>query len=130
MKIDNYQKVTNLLLNFKFQPNMVGFDYLRRAVLYCYESNQNAANITTKLYPMLAKEFNTRAASIERGMRMSIDNAYVSGGLLTLNDYYGSIVYTNKFKFSNSEIISILVEIIKLDNLKRKIADNTKQKLA
>ena len=130
MDIDNYQRVTNLMLSFKFQPNMLGFDFLRRAVLYCYESNQNAANITTELYPMLAKEFNTKPASIERGMRMSIDNAYIGGGLLSLNDYYGSIVYTNKFKFSNSEIISILVEIIKLDDLKRKITDKTKEKLA
>ena len=130
MESENYHRVTNLLLNFKFQPESLGFEYLRSAVLYYLDTNHSTAGITTEVYPLLAQKYNTKEASIERNIRMCVENAYENGGLLTLNDYYGAVVYTNKFKFSNSEIISILVELIKLDDLKRKITKQVKEKTA
>ena len=118
----DYDKVTRLMINFKFRPNSQGFDYVRSAVLYTLESDEKAC-ITTKLYPYLAKKFNTKQPCVERSIRRSIDRAFKAGGLLSINDYYGGVVYTNNIKFSNSEMISILAEIIRLDNLKRRMCE-------
>ena len=117
-KEKDYNKVTNLMLNLKFKPQMQGFDYIRSAVLY-YLKSGSISNITTEVYPVLAKIYGTREQSIERSIRLSIENAYSCSGFLSLNEYFGAIVYTNKFRYSNSEIIAIMVEVIKLDRLRK-----------
>lgn len=117
----NYDKVTKLMLSFKFQPQMQGFDYLRSAILYHLNHDRKVGGVTTEVYPILATQYNTKEASIERSIRKIIEKSFESGGLLSINYYFDAIVYTNKFKFSNNEIIAIFVEIIKLDNLKRQV---------
>ncbi len=122
-ELSKYDKVTKLLLNFKFLPQMQGFEFLRSAILYYWEKGEDLSGITTEVYPILAKKYNTQITSIERNIRKVIDKAYTFGGLLSLNDYFDTIVYTNKFKFSNNEIIAIFVELLKLDQLKQSICD-------
>lgn len=120
---EDYEKVTKLMINFKFKPQIQGFEFIRSAVLYVLKTETKSSCITTKLYPYLAKKFNTNQSCVERSIRRSIDLAFGAGGLLSINDYYGGIVYTNNIKFSNSEVISILVEIIRLDSLKRRVCE-------
>lgn len=120
-EIHNYDKVTKLLLDFKFHPQMQGFEFLRSAVLYYLDKGDDLSGITTDVYPLLAEKYNTQVSSVERNIRKIIDKAYKFGGLLSINDYFDTILYTNKFKYSNYEIISILVEIIRLDNLKEEL---------
>ncbi len=123
-----YDKVTKLLLSCKFQPQMLGFDYIRCAILYYLENKDRICGITTEVYPYLACAFNTKEINIERSIRKIIDKAYEAGGLLSINEYYDAIVYTNKFKFTNSEMIAVLVEIIKLDQLKEHFCDSKLEK--
>ncbi len=115
-----FEKVTKLMLSFKIQPQVQGFDFIRSAVLYYLKENKRCSKLTTEVYPILAKQYNTKEASIERNIRKCIENAYDAGGLLSINTYYGAIVYDNKFRFSNSELISIIIEIVRLDELRRK----------
>lgn len=123
----DYQRVTNLMTNLKFKPILLGFDFLRSAVLLCLKNKNSVEGITTEVYPIIAKEYHTKVTAVERNIRISIENAFNNGGLLSLNDYYNAIVYTNNIKFTNSEIIAILVEILRLDDLKRKVCSDLKE---
>lgn len=120
---ENYENVTKLMLNCRFMPQMQGFDYIRSAVLYYLKQDKKKKGITTELYPMLAKQYNTKETSVERNIRKCIDTAFRTNGLLSINDYFGAVVYTNSFKFSNFEMISVLVEIIRLDKVRKRFCD-------
>ncbi len=113
-----YEQATNILLELKIQPEMLGFDYLRKSIELCVLDEDLINNITTKLYPMVGKYFSVKSSIIERCIRNAINQSYKSKGLLGLNNVYNTIIYKNDYKPSNSELISIIVEKIKLDLLK------------
>lgn len=111
---------TTILMCLKINPGSLGFDYMRQAIILCYNDRSLLKLITKKLYPQVANIFNVKANIVERSIRAAIDKAYSCGGLLGLNDFYNVIVYTNKFKFTNSELIAIIVEKIRIDIMKEK----------
>lgn len=115
-----YNEVTKMLLSFGIPTSGLGFDFLRHAVLLCYEKKEYRDNLTHVLYPTLAKKFNTNALSVERNIRTAIENAYKLGGLLSINDYFGVIIYKNNYKPSNGELICLMVELIKINALRNK----------
>ena len=112
-------QITDMLLAFKIQPEVQGFEFLRCGIGLCYENNEMKNNITKLLYPSVAQIYHTTAETVERGIRTAIDNAFLSGGLLEINEMCQMIVYNNDFKWTNSELISTLVELIKLKELRK-----------
>ena len=52
---------------------------------------------------------------IERNIRFAIEYAFGNKGLLGVNQIYGALIYTNDYRFSNSELIAILTEKIRID---------------
>lgn len=117
-----YEKATNMLLGLKIQPGMHGFDYLRKSIELCLQDGSLINNITTKLYPLVAKSFNVKPSIIERCIRNAINHSFKVKGLLGLNNLYDTIIYKNDFKPSNSELISIVVEKIRIELLKENLA--------
>lgn len=114
-------KCTTMLMNLKISPGSLGFDYIRQAVLLCYKDMSLIKYVTKRLYPKVAEIFNVKANIVERSIRSAINKAYLCGGLLGVNDFYNVIIYTNKFKYTNSELISIIAEKLRLEMLKEKI---------
>lgn len=107
--------ITENLMFLGIMPKMIGFDYLREAVKLCFIDKNLLKQVTSKLYPMIAKKFHTSSEVVERNMRSAIENAHNSGGLLNLNQYFSLLIYKQNFRISNSELISIIIEKIKLD---------------
>ena len=121
--IDNEltSQITDMLLSFKVKPDNIGFDYLRTGIKLCFEDWSLKNNITKKLYPQVAVLHSTSAETVERGIRTAIENAYNNGGLLEINEQCEFIVYNNDYKWTNGEMISILVELIKLKRTREEI---------
>ena len=117
-----YQEVTMILNNFKIPANMAGFDFLRSAVLECVKNKELCDGNTTLLYRHLAEKLETNVPHIERNIRNAIDRAFNLNGLLAINEYCNTVVYQNNFKFTNSELIYSLVEIVKIRIMKKKLA--------
>ena len=115
IKNKNYHKITEILFNLGIKPKMLGFDYLRYAVILQTE-NENLK--LGEIYKTIAVDFHTKPHSVERGIRNAITAAHNSGGLLSINEYYDMIIYTNGEKFTNSELIAIITEIVNLEKLK------------
>lgn len=122
---DLYNDITETLISLKIPPEMSGFDYLREAIIACFVDPAFQNNITTRLYPTLAETFDANQMHIERNMRSAIEKARIFNGLFALNEFCDMLVYTNsKTKFSNSEVIFIVVEYIKIKNMKREFVEN------
>lgn len=115
-----YNDVTEILISLKIPPEMSGFEFLREAIIACFVNPEFQNNITTKLYPTLAKTFNTNQMHIERNMRNAIEKSHIFKGMFALNEFCDMLVYVDDAtRFSNSEVIFIVVEYIKIRNMKR-----------
>ena len=114
---ENYARVTEILLKFGIKPKMIGFEYLRYAVIMQYQNNKRKL---MDIYEEIGKIYNTKPYSVEKGIRNAINYAYSIGGLLSVNDYYDMVVYNNGERYTNLELISVICEILKLDRLKNR----------
>ena len=105
------------MLYLKISSSSQGFDLLREAIKLCYLRKDCYDNITNILYPELAKMFSASEKSVERNMRTAIENAYNDNGMLGFNELFNIVFYQNTFKPSNSELICLVVEMLKLKEL-------------
>lgn len=119
-----YIDITEIMLGLGLNPKYIGFEYLRSAVEVFYRKNDLEERLTTEIYPKVAERFETTIVVVERSIRMLILDSYNSGGLMNINEYYGSVVIDNKTVLSNGELIAIIAEIIRL----RKIRERLKNK--
>lgn len=78
-------RATSKLDELGIQKNLLGFRYLRKAILLTYQKFGYVASITTKLYPEIATENETTPSKVERAMRHAIENAYYSNNKAMLN---------------------------------------------
>lgn len=127
------QKVIDMLLSFKIQPEIMGFEYLRSAIMLCYENEELKNNISKKVYPMVAAMCNATPETVERGMRTAVENCFNCGGLLEINEKCGVVVYNNNFKWTNGEVICTLAQLIKIEEgrekLRKRLEDITIKKI-
>jgi two-component system response regulator (stage 0 sporulation protein A) len=119
--------VTNLLMAFKFQPDIMGFEYLRTAVILCYLDESLKNNISKKVYPLVADKHKATAETVERAMRTAVENCFNNGGLLEVNEKCGLIVYKNNFKWTNGEVISTLTELLKMQEKRQLFNEKFKE---
>ena len=107
--------VVDMLLSFKIQPDIIGFDYLKSAIMLCYDQEDLKNNISKKIYPMVAQLYNATPENVERSIRTAVENCFNSGGLLEINEKCGLVVYNNNFKWTNGEVICTLAQLIKIE---------------
>lgn len=117
---ENYTRVTEILLKLGVKPKMIGFEYLRYAVIRQYEDSKRKL---MDIYEEIGKIYGSKPYSVEKGIRNAINYAYSIGGLLSVNDYYDMVVYNNNERYTNLELISIICEILKLDKLKNRLSE-------
>lgn len=88
--------------------NILGYKYLRYALVAVAQDSTLVNAITKMLYPSVAKEFGTTPSRVERAMRHAIEVAWDRGDLDTLNEYFGCTVSHIKGKPTNSEFIATI----------------------
>ena len=122
------QSVNAMLMSFKIQPDISGYDYLKSAIILCYEDEWLRNNISKKVYPLIGGIYNVSPEAVERAIRTAVENCFNCGGLLEINEKCGTVVYNNKFKWTNGEAISALTQLIKIEegreNIKKIVEDS------
>lgn len=106
------KRTTYLLLCAGFQPRQIGYRYLREAVWISYKEPEMLQSVTKRLYPEVAKRFETTDKQVERAIRSTIDTAWMNGDYDTRVLIFGDWFADRSMKPTNSEIIKILVENI------------------
>ena len=93
-----------------------GYQYLRTAILMAI-SDKDVINAVTKiLYPTVAKQYQTTSSRVERAIRHAIEVAWDRGDVDTLNSFFGYTVQTDKGKPTNSEVIAMIADNLRLSN--------------
>lgn len=107
------QVVRNMLLALDISTRHDGFRYLQTAVLlYARDPMQS---VTKSLYPAVAKQHNSNAQSVERGIRMAIGSAWNRRNESAWRRYLPTGRDGIVPRPTNTEFISHLAERIRMD---------------
>lgn len=110
---DPEKEIRRILLELGAPDHLAGHPYVIRAILLVMGDRMYINNITFRLYPQLAAEFDTTAARVERAIRHMIEVTWSRGDLDVLNRYFGNTVSASRGKPTNGEFIARLSNVVK-----------------
>lgn len=112
-KMDPELEIRRILLELGAPDHLVGHPYVIRAVLLVMEDRMYINQITMRLYPKLAAEFDTTAARVERAIRHLIEVTWFRGDLDILEKYFGNTISASRGKPTNGEFIARMANVVK-----------------
>ena len=113
-EFDLESELTTLLHEIGVPAHIRGYLYLREAIMHVFHSIDMLANITKKLYPEIARKFNTTSSRVERAIRHAIEVAWVRGNIDLISEIFSYTISYHKSKPTNSEFIAMIADRLKL----------------
>ena len=102
------RKVSGFFTKIGIFANLAGHNYMLAAVKLCVADPTLLHSVSSRLYPAIAKEFNTTPSAVEKGIRNAIAVAFEKGKLnRTANSFYGANFDPHE-KPTNSEFLAYL----------------------
>lgn len=105
--------IKKVLKKVGVQPQLLGYEYSLEAVQLVMEDRGYLQGITGKLYPILAKKFQTKPSRVERAIRHAIESAMDIISPDVMSDVFGNTINPKKGKPSNAHFIAAIAETVK-----------------
>lgn len=106
--------ITSSIRSIGVPAHLKGYHYLRDAIrIYALAESPMLLNITTDIYPEVAKHYDTRPALVEHAIRSAIEITWTRGDLKKIHTFFGYTVNDQKGKPSNLEFIAMIAERIR-----------------
>lgn len=112
----NAKIVSKMLRELGVPAHILGYKYLRTAILSCLEDESLINSITKRLYPAIGKEYGSSSSKVERAIRHAIEVSWNRGTMEGFEELFGCSVSPEKGKPTNAEFISAIVDSLKLEN--------------
>ncbi len=109
------ERITIMFLSIGIAPHIKGYRYLRQAIQMAVLEPALIDGITKKLYPKIAKHYDTTPSKVERAIRHAIEVAWSRGKIENINKFIGYDIYTSKDKPTNGEFIALIVDKLLLE---------------
>ncbi len=106
--------VTQILHQIGVPAHIKGYHYLRDSIIMSVETPEIINAVTKKLYPAVAKKYDTTSSRVERAIRHAIEVAWDRGDIEILNSYFGYTIHTGRGKPTNSEFIAMISDRLRL----------------
>ena len=106
------ERVTSIMRGICIPAHIKGYHYLRTAIIMAYNDPGYIKQVTKKLYPEIAKKYNTTSSRVERAIRHAIEVACDRGDFDKLCDY--SSCFPGSGKPTNSEFIASVADYLSL----------------
>jgi two-component system response regulator (stage 0 sporulation protein A) len=100
--------ISCLLLRTGFLPHQSGFRYLVEAIKMVYKNPDILGRVTKKLYPDLARKFQTNPSRVERNIRHAIETAAGSPGYQKV---FGP--FLSDVRPTNAHFLALAAEILR-----------------
>lgn len=104
------EKIANIFLSVGIPAHIKGYQFLREAIKMAIEDPEIINSITKKLYPSIARTFQTSASKVERAIRHAIEVAWARGKIENINSIFGIKVYSSNEKPTNGEFIALVAD--------------------
>lgn len=112
------EKISNIFMVIGIPPHIKGYQYLREGIKIAIEKPLIINSITKELYPTIAAKFDTSASKVERAIRHAIEVAWNRGRIEALGSVFGTHVYVNDERPTNSEFIALIADKLLLESLR------------
>ena len=109
-------KLSNLLMTVGIPANAQGYQYLRSAIILVFQHPDYTNAITKQLYPIVAKQFDTTPARVERSIRHAIEIAWNRGKIDKINGVFGIELFGKYDKPTNGELIALMADKLMLES--------------
>ena len=116
---DLEQRIGEMLHKLAVAPHLLGYKYLKSAILCVVKDRGMLEAITLKIYPEVARQHETTPSRVERAMRNAVENAWDRCRVETMEQVFGYSLDENKGKPSNSEFIAMIADKVLLDSSRR-----------
>ena len=104
--------ISTVLKELGISSNIRGYHYLKYAIELMIKDISYMNGITKRLYPDIAKRFNTNWKCAERTIRYAIEEGWYRGNINTQNKLFGYTVKLEKENPTNSEFIVTVADYI------------------
>lgn len=109
--------VSNVMKELGIPAHIKGYSYGREAILMAVKEPEIISYVTKKLYPTVAKKFDTTPSRVERAIRNAIEVTWERGNIEAQKRCFGYTVDSKKGKPTNSEFIARIADSIRLEYL-------------
>jgi len=114
-KKDLEKAVTKLFIDLGIPAHIKGYKYLRTAILMAVEEPEVLELVTKKLYPNVARVYNTTASRVERAIRHAIETACEKGNYQRINEIFGYTLDMDSGKPVNSAFIAMIADKLRME---------------
>jgi len=109
------KNIDALLSKLKVPLNLIGHRYLKSSIIEVLNDEELLFGITKLLYPTIAMRHKTTSFRVERSIRSAIKITWNRNNNINIHDIFGVTPSFKKDIPSNSELISLVSEKIKMD---------------
>ena len=102
--------VVDTLRNIGVPAHLKGYEYIRDAILLAFYDMSILGCITKKLYPYIAKKYNTEPYRVERAIRNAIEVSWGRGDRNLIDKIFGYTIDYTKGRPTNSEFIATICD--------------------
>ncbi len=102
-------RIADELKRLGVPTNTKGYHYVAHAIELCCNDPSLLSCITTAVYPIVAKDFDTTVKSVEKLVRYTIELTFEYGDINEIYSLFGDEIDFNKGKATNGKIIIKLV---------------------
>ena len=114
---DMDERISNIFITVGIPAHIKGYQFLREAIKMAVENPDIINSITKRLYPEVAKVFDTSASKVERAIRHAIEVAWNRGKIENINSLFGIKVYNHNEKPTNGEFIALVADKMILESV-------------
>lgn len=109
------KRIMDIFLSIGIPAHLQGYQYLKESVKMVISDPTIINSITKRLYPEVAKIYDTTACRVERGIRHALEVAYTKGRIVLLNELFGVNALTDAEKPTNSEFVALIADRLSLE---------------
>lgn len=112
-RINIYRRTTYHMVKCGFQARQKGYRYLREAIWIACQEPEVLTSVTKRLYPEVAKRFDTTDKQVEGAIRNTIETVWTNGNPEILKTIFKDIYSDGTIRPTNTKVIEMFVEFIR-----------------
>lgn len=109
------ERLSTIFVSIGIPPHIKGYLFLRDGIKLVVDDPLIINSITRRLYPAIAKKYDTTPSKVERAIRHAIEVAWSRGKIDNINNLFGVKVYSANEKPTNGEFIALLADKMLLE---------------
>ena len=100
------------MIRFGFRARQKGYRYLREAILIACQEPETLTAVTKRLYPEVAKRYNTTDKQVERAIRNAIETAWNAEESESFKTLFEKSYNNRTTRPTNTEVIAKIAGLI------------------